>query len=174
MANFQSFADNATNTIRRATLTRIAYFFVGLSFITLSACEQETQIVFVVETSLQDYFERFVDEASMRGINVAQATSQVHAEIGDIPEQNVIGQCAWSESYHAITIDRQYWQSANDLQREFVVFHELGHCVLKRNHVDDPDGNGNCESIMTSGTGTCRVVYTSQNRERLVDELFTY
>lgn len=174
MTKFQSYTRNRIKAFSRITLTGYAYFFLGMSLITFSACEQETEIVFVVESSLQDYFDRFVDEGALRGINIAYATSQVEAHISDIPEPNVIGQCAWNHTSHSITIDRNYWRTANDMQREFVVFHELGHCVLELNHVDGADGNGNCESIMTSGTGNCRVVYTINNRERLLNELFNY
>ena len=33
-----------------------------------------------------------------------------------------------------IVIDRKFWRFASDIQKEFVLFHELGHCVLFRKH----------------------------------------
>src|SRR5687768_2229784 len=154
----------------------IFYFVAGMSLFAINACEFEfePQIEHVVDTTVEEYYERFIYEAAVRGLDVEYATYQVDAAIGDIPEHNVIGQCSWDQNHnHAITLDRAYWNSANDMQREFVVFHELGHCVLGRDHVDDADGNGNCESIMTSGTGSCRVLYVQNNRAKLLDELFS-
>ena len=159
----------------RALAFRYAYVvLLGTGLVFISACERETEIIFVVESSVQTYFDRFVDEARVRGLDVEYATSQVDAHIGDISEPNVIGQCSWSQNHpHSITLDEQYWRTANDLQREFLVFHELGHCVLGRDHVDNSDTNGNCISIMSSGTGDCRVVYHPNNRIKLLDELFS-
>lgn len=154
----------------------ILYFFLGASLFTISSCEFEIepQIEYVVDTPVQEYYERFIYEASVRGLDLEYATYQVEASISDIPEHNVIGQCSWDQTHkHAITLDKAYWNSANDLQREFVVFHELGHCVLGRDHVDNSDVNGHCASIMTSGTGDCRVLYIQSNRTKLLNELFS-
>ena len=156
------------------SMTRIHYLFFGAGILMFSACEEGPELVFVVETPLQDYFDRFVDEAAARGLDVEYATSQVDAHIGDISQENVIGTCSWDQTHvHTVTVDENYWHSANDMQREFVVFHELGHCVLGRDHRDFSDTNGNCASIMTSGTGDCRIIYTQNNRTRLLDELFS-
>lgn len=141
----------------------------------LSSCEVEPVITNVqVDTSLQDYYERFIDEAFARGLDVEAATYQVNARIGEIPEPNVIGQCSWNQTHvHNILVDEDYWRTASDLQREFLMFHELGHCVLGLEHNDAADVRGNCASIMSSGTGTCRVIYTNANRKVLLDELFS-
>ena len=156
------------------SLRKFFYLVTAVSIFTSTACEEEPQIVLAGDTPVQEYFDRFIYEASVRGLDVEYATSQVEARIGDIVEPNVIGQCRWSSNHsHSITLDRQYWTHANDLQREFLVFHELGHCVLGRDHRDESDANGNCVSIMSSGTGTCRVFYLQHNRRGLVDELFS-
>ncbi len=155
------------------SVKRLGFSFIGICLLAIYACEPETVIVTVVDTPLQMYFDRFIDEAAVRGLDVSYATYQVDAHIGEITEPNVIGQCSWSQSHqHSITLDKQYWRSANDLQREFVVFHELGHCVLGLQHTDDSDAYGNCLNIMTSGTGNCRVLYTHNNRNRMLDSLF--
>jgi hypothetical protein len=155
------------------SLKSLLFTFMGVSILVLNACETEIVVIPVVDSPLQAYFDRFIDEAAVRGLDVAYATSQVDATISDIKEPNVIGQCSWSQTHqHSITLDENYWRKANDLQREFVVFHELGHCVLGLDHVDNSDANGNCTSIMTSGTSDCRVLYTNNNRVRLLDDLF--
>ena len=34
-----------------------------------------------------------------------------------------------------IIITQSHWNMANELQREVILFHELGHCVLGRDHI---------------------------------------
>lgn len=155
------------------TFSKIKYAFFGMVLLVISACEFEPQVEFVVDSPVEEYYDRFIHEAAIRGLDVEYATSQVPARIADIEEENVIGTCSWSQNHsHNITLDQNYWRTANDMQREFLVFHELGHCVLGRDHVDNSDANGNCISMMSSGTGNCRVFYGQSNRTRLVDELF--
>ena len=147
---------------------------LGITALFITACEPEFEVIHVVDAPLQNYFDRFVDEAAARGLDVLYATSQVNATIGEIDKPNVIGQCSWNQAHeHNIVLDQDYWRTANDMQREFLVFHELGHCVLGRDHVDDADANNHCISIMSSGTGDCRVVYSQNNRNRLLNELFS-
>ena len=156
------------------SMRNLMYTLLGISIVTFAACEVEPEITFVIDEPLEAYYERFIDEAYVRGIDVEYATYQVEATIGEITTPNVIGTCSLDQTHrHSIVLDRVYWRNATDLQREFLVFHELGHCVLGREHVDNSDGNGNCISIMSSGTGDCRVVYSNSNRLRLLDELFS-
>ena len=54
-----------------------------------------------------------------------------------------------------------------------IVFHELGHCVLVRDHLDDADSEGNCLSMMHSGLGDCEFRYNGSTRNVYLDELFS-
>ena len=71
-----------------------------------------------------------------------------------------------------MTIDKTFWNRSSELYKEFVVFHELGHCVLDRNHKEDKDSRGRCLSIMRSGLGDCLDAYSSANRTYYLNELF--
>ncbi len=167
---------SGTGSIAPLPVLRQLKLVVSFAFLlALSSCEVEPVISYVeVDTSLQDYYERFIDEAAVRGLDIEDATYQVNARIGEISEPNVIGQCSWNQTHvHNILVDEDYWRTASDLQREFLMFHELGHCVLGLDHNDSADARGNCSSIMSSGTGNCRVLYTNTNRKILLDELFS-
>ncbi len=167
---------NRTGHVTSLPVVRQMKVTVSIAFLlALSSCEVEPVATYIqVDTSLQDYYERFIDEAAVRGLDLEDATYQVNARIGEISEPNVIGQCSWNQSHvHNILVDEDYWRTASDLQREFLMFHELGHCVLGLDHEDIADARGNCASIMSSGTGSCRVIYTNTNRKVLLDELFS-
>ncbi|MBK6389466.1 MAG: hypothetical protein KA109_03405 [Saprospiraceae bacterium] len=126
-----------------------------------------------VEEELWPYFARFEKEAAQRGLTVDLKDAVITGVISDISADHVIGQCSYSnQDPHKVTVDKPFWVSASDLGKEFVVFHELGHCYLGRLHDESMDSRGICLSIMRSGTGTCRDLYTTTTRSILLDELF--
>ena len=150
-----------------AILSVMILIFSGIS------CGKNEDVDLFVDGSLLEYFDRFAAEGALRNVVVDYKASRVEGYIRLITTPNVIGQCAHDENKpNTVIIDRFYWNTATDLEREFLVFHELGHCVLNREHLDDADIHGNCTSIMTSGTGQCTINYTLSTRTALLDELF--
>lgn len=127
---------------------------------------------FDVEPLLWEYFERFEFEASLRGMSIDLNRLQISGEIKNIEDENVAGTCQYGSHLKHVTIDASFWNRYSVLEREFVVFHELGHCVLSRGHLESSFNNGICTSIMHSGLSGCQVVYNNQNREYYLDELF--
>lgn len=139
----------------------------------LSACEKEQAIPLKVDEALQPYFERFDQEARLRGFDFSIEMEELEADIIGIDRDGVLGQCHYSEQApNIVEVDDEFWASATDLEKEYVVFHELGHCVLGRNHDDGRNGDGTCSSIMQSGLTSCRVSYNAANRAAYIDELF--
>jgi hypothetical protein len=136
------------------------------------SCNKDEVDLFI-DPSLQEYFDRFKVEGAARNVTVDFTASRIAGYLRIITDTGVIGQCAHSDSKpNTVIIDKIYWGTATDLEKEFVVFHELGHCVLNREHLDQADNQGNCISIMTSGTGGCHINYTTPTRTALLDELF--
>lgn len=126
-----------------------------------------------VDEALWVYFERFEKEAARRGVGLNLAYSGVTGRVENITEDGIAGQCNYhSHADNHVIIDLDYWERATDLGREFVVFHELGHCELLRAHREDYHTDGTCASIMRSGSGSCRDNYTTLTRGRYLDELF--
>lgn len=63
------------------------------------------------------------------------------SSIGDVSigfneqSENVIGVCKkMDDIYRQIEIDREYWETASKEAKMGLIFHELGHCVLDREH----------------------------------------
>lgn len=67
--------------------------------------------------------------AKLSGINVAVCTR-------------------WSSGYRQIEVDPDFWYSHSYTEQKEVIYHELGHCDLNRDHVTDLDSNGIPKSIM--------------------------
>jgi len=126
-----------------------------------------------IENEILVHFSTFESEAITRGVEIDLLELHVSAFVEEIESEKVVGQCsAYSDGSKEIVFDEDYWNNSNMNEREYLVFHELGHCVLNREHRNDKDNNGNCISIMQSGENSCRKKYNSINRSELLDELF--
>ncbi len=126
-----------------------------------------------VDERLWVHFSTFEEEALKRGWAVDLIKKGIHGIVKDIEEQNVAGMCSFgSHQPQLVTIDALFFERADYLYREFIVFHELGHCALFRNHDESQNRSGICVSIMRSGLGGCRDNYHEGTREGYLDELF--
>lgn len=65
--------------------------------------------------------------------------------IGEMPVQfgpqtgNIVGECiVWNDEWREIKIDQDYWDNGtkDDDERMSLIFHELGHCILDRGHLN--------------------------------------
>lgn len=128
-----------------------------------------------VDESLWPYYDRFAIEAELQGFgNMNEVLQSISATISDIDDDGVAGTCQYSSQMpNHVTIDADFWNRSGELNREFVVFHELGHCALVRDHEDACTTDGLYTSLMRSGLGDCRDAYSSQNRQYYLNELFS-
>jgi Zn-dependent protease with chaperone function len=54
---------------------------------------------------------------------------------GSTPTMNETGICEWAEyQTPRVTLNERIWKNLTDDDREEVIFHELGHCLLRRVH----------------------------------------
>lgn len=163
----------------------VSQFFYLIAFILFTSCiaenptveiplEEPTQDVFLnVDQRLVPYFTEFEKEAANRGLQYNLDALEITGVIESISEDGVAGTCQYGNHIHHVTVDENFWNNASNRFREFVVFHELGHCVLFRDHTEEAFENGICISIMRSGLGDCRDAYIQQNRSYYLDELFS-
>jgi hypothetical protein len=88
------------------------------------------------QTASAQYGERVAISSLVIQFGATRGTTERGAcEIGGgAPPTIIVGQAAW---------DR-----ISDAEREEFLFHELGHCVLRRKHKSGIDGSGNPVSIM--------------------------
>ncbi len=143
--------------------------FLALSTL---ACNKESYDI-VIDSELKPYFDLFALEAKKRGIEFDPIKANITTEIRNISGSNVIAQCTHYDSRpDVITVDIAYWREASDTDKEFYLFHELGHCFLNRGHLDTKDDEGNCVSIMHSSKNVCKFIYTKITRDTYLDELF--
>ena len=154
-------------------------FWILLIVIILTSCQEndplfpESERYPGVDQLLWPYFEKFEAAGAERGLAVDLASTGITASIREIHENQVAGQCSYGYANPGeITVDLSFWNRSGNLAREMILFHELGHCYLERDHLEEAFSSGYCTSIMRSGTCCCRDGYNLENRSYYLDELF--
>lgn len=127
-----------------------------------------------VHQALWTHFEVFEEEARERGYEVDLAQANIHGSIEVINDGDVAGVCSYGggQRHRDVTIDKSFWNRASHNYREYIVFHELGHCFLFRDHYEACLTNRTYASLMRSGNGSCRDNYTASTRDYYINELF--
>ena len=127
-----------------------------------------------VQEELWPYFESFERQAATQGLTIDLVEENIKGSIMPIDEANVAGVCTYGGfSPGEIVIDSEFWSRANYYAKEMIVFHELGHCFLFRDHLEGRNPNGTCVSIMRSGLERCRDNYNAISKSHYVEELFS-
>lgn len=150
-------------------------FYLLLVILLANSCAHKVDGVRMDE-ELEPYFIIFEEEAAKRGVIFDNEVEQIEGYLQNIVDNGVIGACRRNDGEgvnRSVFFDKPYWVTATNLEKEYVVFHELGHCFLGLDHDDRENEKGECISIMASGTGSCRDNYNTLTREELLDELFS-
>jgi hypothetical protein len=158
---------------------RIRYYLVTILCVSLflSSCKDPKE--YNINSSFTDYLQRFEAEAATRGKNFDPQASGLIIEFADLKD-NIAGLTHY-ETPIRIEIDRTYWDdisktAGSDLMKENLIFHELGHGLLKRDHLNSTLVNGDWKSIMCGGTKVgdrpWNINYRGERRKYYVDELF--
>ncbi len=85
-------------------------------------------------------------------------------------DRGTVGWCKPSLKPLEIMIDEDYWDTSTPLEREQLMFHELGHCILGADHDDSVDENNEPTSLMNSYVVHDKIY--SKHREEYIRKLF--
>lgn len=120
----------------------------------LAGCSNEDALdpTFEVPEALRFYVDAFYLEASKRGVNLEQDNLLVR--YGALSEEALCGHCNSTNVFNSlqkiVTISNernlQCWNNKETL--EALIFHELGHCLLGRDHNNLLLPNGDPVSLM--------------------------
>lgn len=107
-------------------------------------------------TSIEDerqtgpYLRMFQTEMMLRGIQFEypMALRVYISKNLDKRLGNVVGLCRITSNRIRIYLDKDAWERYDDVRREMLMFHELGHCVLDLDHNRSTMLNGTPLSIM--------------------------
>ena len=161
------------NIMRSLTIT-----LLGLLMIVGCASDGEVQEemgVINIDPEFQVFVDEFVEEAARRGQEIDFSDTGLTVQFSDLALDGANGRCFFAS--HLIEIDKADWFSFSPNFRSFLLFHELGHCELRRGHTNSQFDDLSWMSIMKGdpfdGTdGRIPVPYFGFRREYYIDELF--
>jgi hypothetical protein len=133
------------------------------------ACKKEKHQI--IPNDFKIYVQRFFSEANKRGLSVKLEDSDLEIRFSKLVGAN--GKC--NTRSKIIEIDSVSWQQSNEFDKEWLIYHELGHCILGRNHLSKTLPHGECQSIMRNSEElNCSINFSSESwRSYYFDELFT-
>lgn len=177
------------------SLFRIYFVIINLRYLSIFllinimvACQkdQETPVFeYRIDMSYRPYMNAFIQEAAHRGIQID--TSNLILEGVETLADTTCGVCNHTSRSNqfqkVIQINNGYKCFETSVERETVVFHELGHCLLGRSHDNSLLPNGDPKSIMKSDSrkmyAPCTYQFGNQEdcnntykRAYYLDELF--
>jgi hypothetical protein len=141
------------------------------------ACKDETE--YRVDNEFEEYVIRFETEASARGRNFDFKSTGLIVEFADLKDDKA-GLCHYEKPIR-IEIDKKYWTAIGksagaDAMKEDLLFHELGHGILNRRHLNTTLENGDWKSMMCGGEKVndrpWNINYRGERRPYYIDELF--
>lgn len=81
------------------------------------------------------YVEKFLEAANSNHVTVSIETLRIEFGNFSAEQVNVGGVCQHGRGFDVVTMHEGNWNKLSELQRTVTIFHELGHCLLKREHV---------------------------------------
>lgn len=148
--------------------------------------------IYNVDPSLTKYVDKFFEEAISRGITITKENLIVKPATTTAGFTDICGKCTQNTKFPKLqrTVEINMassvcWKNISENDKEALVFHELGHCLLNRiAHKNDTFADGSPKSIMVANNtdlyGPC--IYTfdenptlcnkTNRRKYYVDELF--
>lgn len=132
-----------------------------------AGCEHHNEQIY--SEDFEPYVDEFFFQANKRGVKLDPTHFDFRIRFGSL--SNAGGICNFLNDN--ITINKETWDNIDEREREILIFHELGHCILKRKHRNERNERGEALSYMHSN-GYAYVINPVSDfwREYYCDELF--
>jgi len=163
----------------------VLFIVLGLSFF---SCQQKEVLPMNGEITIapefQPYVNQFVEEAAIRGNTIDFSDTGLIMQFSTL-SLGTAAQCQElgddRRGNHNILFDETLWALEAPPRKAFLVFHELGHCELGRNHLNAQLANEEWKSMMQGAIANATlsdkdqgrpVVFYGFRRDYYLDELF--
>lgn len=106
-------------------------YYIAIALL-ITGCGQAKGSDVNVDVELQPYVDSFQTEITVRGVDIT--INQLTITFGDDAGKDA-AVCFWKGSgVPRVVVNRDLWEETNDIDREMLIYHELGHCILGREH----------------------------------------
>jgi hypothetical protein len=117
----------------------------------LCKCIDDNASNVIVDSAFAKYVDAFIESGRSRGRDIDFSDTGLDIRFGEV-NQNAGAECFElgnsADGSHRIRISEPYWNEIDELAREVMIFHELGHCELERIHDNQLFSIGDWKSIM--------------------------
>lgn len=153
------------------------YLLLLLLIITITSCKDHNE--YRVDNEFSEYLQRFEKEAATRGRTFNLQAEGIIIEFSNLKD-NTAGLTHYEDPIR-VEIDKDYWTEIStsagaELMKEDLIFHELGHGLLGRKHLNSTLENGDWKSMMCGGDKVdereWNINYRGERRAYYLDELF--
>lgn len=143
------------------------------------SCKSDETTMYSVDNTLQSYLNSFISDAKSHGQSIDVENDGLILKFGKL-DDNVAGITYYTNPIRII-IDSAYWNDVKTYDnyenlRKDVVYHEFGHGLLKRDHLNTYLDNSEWKSIMCGGTEvddrSWNINFRSIREDYYLDELF--
>lgn len=146
-----------------------------LLILVLSACCQAHNKQVSIPAEVQPYIDSFQADAGSQNVGLKIDDLVVQFDSLDQPDQVVYGRCVYGYNMTPVVkLDKSHWDNGSSTFRETLVYHELGHCLLNRLHINllwqAPNGARTPFSIMYANSAA--LDYYQMYRQHYIQELF--
>ena len=130
-----------------------------------------------IDPEFQEYVDIYFDEGRKRSIYSIGEVVPLEIQFvtqDELSSPTTLGVCLGFGG-NRIRISRLNWGDLQENEKEALISHEIGHCLLSRSHTTDIIRDCNCQSIMQAGGGgsSCiRDLKSTVWRDYYYDELF--
>jgi hypothetical protein len=128
----------------------------------ITSCSFIDETIYSIDPEIDPYYQRFLQEGINRGQDYSNHHTIIYFYGLDVAGRTIKKR---SDGVIEIVIDKHTWDINPDIIREVILFHELGHGVLNRDHSDDVN------SLMSTNNGDIYRYY-KENKKIVLDELF--
>ncbi len=109
---------------------------IATAFFALQACakkEKDKVDLYQVDSQFESYVSNFETVAAAQGRSIA--ITDLIVSFGSTPTLNETGVCEITEGETPrVTINERIWLTLDPMSQQEVIYHELGHCVIRRKH----------------------------------------
>jgi hypothetical protein len=148
-------------------MNRICYCCIITFSMILGSCQHENMQVYPDE--FKPYVDEFFIQANLHGRSMDATQYTFSIKFGDLGDE--VGAFCFFIG-NAITVDREGWEDWDHFEKERIIFHELGHCLLNRNHYNAETISNECYSYMNKGDGCSFNPLSVFWRDYFMEELF--
>lgn len=141
-------------------------FNAFLLFILLNSCTYDHY--HIVPDEVEPFVNEFFQDAIRYGKNISLDDYVLNISFTNLNEAD--GRCHFDGN--KILIDSYFWNNASQYNKRWLIYHELGHCILDRRHDDSSFPNGECKSIMRGGFDCSENIISKLWWDYYLDELF--